>query len=317
MKVLDLDMDYFMKSVATFINESEPERLPEEDYGDSVWSEREVRNFLEGNLGLSKQNRIRGRVVAGHNESLFFWRELIEKGDLSTPFDVIHVDSHADLGLGYSSWTHILDYLLYYPVEERSQHPRYFDTSGHLRSEGIGDYLLFAVAYRWISSIVYCGNPHGECNDYLLDTLKDFKEEPIWDKPVQNTIQLLYNPDMPFPQYNDTEYVKRQYIRNSRKEPEVPFLIIPTIEDVHFDGNYDFAVLAQSPNYPVIGHSLKEHTVNSFDGNGLFWIYYKVSVWATVVAKKSLEGNGDLTVCKSLSLAPCTVGKCRKDQEGI
>lgn len=32
MKVLDLDMDYFMKSVATFINESEPERLPEEDY---------------------------------------------------------------------------------------------------------------------------------------------------------------------------------------------------------------------------------------------------------------------------------------------
>ena len=90
MKVLDLDMDYFMKSVATFINESEPERLPEEDYGDSVWSEREVRNFLEGNLGLSKQNRIRGRVVAGHNESLFFWRELIEKGDLSTPFDVIH-----------------------------------------------------------------------------------------------------------------------------------------------------------------------------------------------------------------------------------
>lgn len=249
MKVLDLDMDYFMKSVATFINESEPERLPEEDYGDSVWSEREVRNFLEGNLGLSKQNRIRGRVVAGHNESLFFWRELIEKGDLSTPFDVFHVDSHADLGLGYSSWTHILDYLLYYPVEERSQHPRYFDTSGHLRSEGIGDYLLFAVAYRWISSIVYCGNPHGECNDYLLDTLKDFKEEPIWDKPVQNTIQLLYNPDMPFPQYNDTEYVKRQYIRNSRKEHEVPFLIIPTIEDVHFDGNYDFAVLAQSPNY--------------------------------------------------------------------
>lgn len=77
MKVLDLDMDYFMKSVATFINESEPERLPEEDYGDSVWSEREVRNFLEGNLGLSKQNRIKGRVVAGHNESLFFWRELI------------------------------------------------------------------------------------------------------------------------------------------------------------------------------------------------------------------------------------------------
>lgn len=248
-KVLDLDMDYFMRSVATFVNELEPERLSEDDYGDCIWTEREVRDFLEGNLGLSKNNKISGRVVVGHNESLFFWRELIEKGELSTPFDVIHVDSHADLGLGYSSWTHILDYLLYYPVEERSQHPRYFDTSGHLRSEGIGDYLLFAVAYRWISSIVYCGNPHSDCNDYLLDTLKNFEEEPIWDKPVQNTIQLLYNPDMPFPHYHDSEYVKCQYIRNSRKEPEVPFLIIPTIEDVHFGGDFDFAVLAQSPNY--------------------------------------------------------------------
>ena len=49
MRVLDLDMDYFMKSVATFINESEPERLPEEDYGYSVWSS------LKGTLGF--QNR--------------------------------------------------------------------------------------------------------------------------------------------------------------------------------------------------------------------------------------------------------------------
>ena len=111
MRVLDLDMDYFMKSVATFIGESETDRLPEDDYGDYVWTEREVRDFLENNLGLSKGNKIRGRVVAGHNESLFFWRELIEKGELTTPFDVIHVDSHADLGLGYRSWAHILDYL--------------------------------------------------------------------------------------------------------------------------------------------------------------------------------------------------------------
>ena len=116
MRVLDLDMDYFMKSVATFIGESETDRLPEDDYGDYVWTEREVRDFLENNLGLSKGNKIRGRVVAGHNESLFFWRELIEKGELSTPFDVIHVDSHADLGLGYRSWAHILDYLLKLPT---------------------------------------------------------------------------------------------------------------------------------------------------------------------------------------------------------
>ena len=67
------------------------------------------------------------------------------------------------------------------------------------------------------------------------------------------------------------------------------------------------AVIGELFCYPVIGHSLKEHTVNSVDGNGLFWSYYKGSGKTTVVAKKSLEWNSDLTVSKSLSLAPCTV----------
>jgi len=33
------------------------------------------------------------------------------------------------------------------------------------------------------------------------------------------------------------------------KEPEIPFLIIPTIEDVKYNGDFDFIVMAQSPNY--------------------------------------------------------------------
>lgn len=130
------------------------------------------------------------------------------------------LDAYSGLSSVLSSWRKI-------PASEILWHIR---ASAKRRYRRL---LAFAVAYRWISSIVYCGNSHGECNDYLLDT----QICTIWDKPVQNTIQLLYNPDMPFPQYIDTEYVKRQYIRNSRKEPEVPFLIIPTIEDVHFDGN--------------------------------------------------------------------------------
>lgn len=249
MKILDLDMDYFMRLVATSISETETGRLPESEYGDCIWTEGEVRAFLENNLGLSKEEKIRGRVVAGHNESLFFWKELIEKRKLTTPFDVIHVDSHADLGLGYSSWIYILNNLLYYPVEKRPQHAEYIDCFGHTKAEGVGDYLLFAIAYRWISSITYCGNPCGECDDYLVDILKDFKENYIWDKPVENTIQLLYNPDMDFPEYNDSDYIKCSYIKNSRKEPEVPLLIIPSIEDVKFNGDYDYAVMAQSPNY--------------------------------------------------------------------
>ena len=46
MRVLDLDMDYFMKLVATCVDESTTERLSEEYYGDCVWTEQEVRSFL-------------------------------------------------------------------------------------------------------------------------------------------------------------------------------------------------------------------------------------------------------------------------------
>ena len=76
MRILDLDMDYLMDSVA-HTPDSVLERLSEADYGDCVWSERRVRSFLEENLGLSKERKLPGRIVCGHNEALIFWRELI------------------------------------------------------------------------------------------------------------------------------------------------------------------------------------------------------------------------------------------------
>ena len=103
---------------------------------------------------------------------------------METPFEVVHIDSHADLGLGYLSWTYILD-----------------------------------------------------------------EEKFIWDKPVENTIQLVCNPDMEFPSYNADEQEKQAYLKNAVKEPEVPLLIIPSIQDVKYNGDFDFVVMAQSPNY--------------------------------------------------------------------
>ena len=249
MKILDLDMDYFMDDIAMFTPESSTERLSEEEYGRGVWSEVRVRNFLENNLGLSTKNKLKGRIVKGHNESLIFWKELINKGELSIPFEVVHVDSHADLGLGYTSWTHILDFILQYPVSERPLHNRYVDCWGNIKEEGIGDYLLFAIAYRWIDKLTYCANPNGDKNDYLYDTLKDFHENYIWDDPVENIIQLVCNPNMESPNYDDSDEIKKQYIEAGIKEPEVPMLIIPTIEDVKYDGDFDYVVMAQSPNY--------------------------------------------------------------------
>ena len=84
---------------------------------------------------------------------------------------------------------------------------------------------------------------------YVLDTLKDFHEEYIWDKPVKNFIQLKYNKMMEMPKYDSSDAYKKRYIEGAIKDPVVELLIIPTIEDVKFDGDFDYVVMAQSPNY--------------------------------------------------------------------
>ena len=86
MKILDLDMDYFIERIAYFVSDNTSERLSNEAYSDYVWSEHRVRSFLENNLGLSKNKKICGRIVSGHNEALFYWKELIASEKLVAPF---------------------------------------------------------------------------------------------------------------------------------------------------------------------------------------------------------------------------------------
>ena len=246
MRVLDLDMDYFMTEIANTPFSCE-ERLNEKDYGNSVWPADKVRQFLEQNLGLSK-NKKPGRIVKGHNEALFFWEELIHLNKLSDPFDVIHVDSHADLGLGEASWSFLQSEFLALSIDSRRKINKY-EFCNEIKSISIGDYLLWAVAYKMVASITYCANPHGDKNDYVLYTLKDFHEEYIGDKPVKNYIQLKYNRMMKKPRNNSPDAYKKKYLDGAIKDLEVELLIIPTIEDVKFDGNFDFVVMAQSPNY--------------------------------------------------------------------
>lgn len=251
MKVLDLDMDFFSETPAVDIPEDCEERLDEEVYGKGVFPEERARTFLEKNLGLSKKNKIPGRIVRGHNEALYFWQELIACGKLQAPFEVVHVDSHGDLGCGgWEAFEHIVKNMLQWEVKERPLHCGYLDSEGKVKKEGIGDYLLFAIAYRMISRLTYCANPYKEHDDFCWGILKDLEENYGSDSCVENTIQLLYNPDREFPFYCPQErkgYDK--FLEHSIREPEVPFTIFPTYESVHYKGDFDFVVMAQSPNY--------------------------------------------------------------------
>lgn len=154
MRIVDIDMDYFLKEIPIIISENNTDRLPDEDY--QVWSKDEVIDFLENKLGLSKETKIKGKIVTHHNEALYYWRKLIQEERLSIPFEVVHIDSHADLGLGYPSWTFIIDSLITVPVEERTKIENYGNMFEKYYEPRIGDYLLFALAFRWIKNLFMC-----------------------------------------------------------------------------------------------------------------------------------------------------------------
>ena len=54
---------------------------------------------------------------------------------------------------------------------------------------------------------------------------------------------------MEFHCYRSSEEYKKAYLDGAFKDPEVELRIIPTIEGVKFYGDFNFAVIAQSPNY--------------------------------------------------------------------
>lgn len=239
MKVLDLDMDYFLNDVPMFIPSSCKDRVSNDEY--KPWSKSDVISFIENNLGLSKNKKIKGKILIHHHEALYFWRDLINFSKLKVPFEVIHIDSHADLGLGFPSWVFIFERLLGLEVENRSNIENYKSIFKKYSLPDIGDYLLFALAFRWISKLTYVGNENDDANDYLLDILKGGAEP-------SDAIQLPYNNQYSALDLNYDEK-RARYFNSAILEPEVPFKIINKVKDVRYNGDFDFITFCISPNY--------------------------------------------------------------------
>lgn len=239
MRILDIDMDYFLKEIPIMISGNSTVRISDDDY--PVWSKDEVIDFFENRLGLSKEIKIKEKIVTHHNEALYHWRKLVQEYRLSVPFEVVHIDSHADLGLGYPSWVFILDSLLSVPVEERIKIENYGDLFEKYYEPSIGDYLLFALAFRWISKLVYVCNPTDMGNDYVWMILKDGIES-------NDKIQLAYNKEMKAVEIaSNTE----KYYATAYRDPEVNFEIVRRVEDVSYNGDFDYIIFYVSPNYTL------------------------------------------------------------------
>jgi hypothetical protein len=99
-QILDLDLDFFLHAATDGLGRNPATRLPDAEF--PVWDQAAVRAFLEQRCGLNRTRRARGRGFEHHDEAFFCWRDRIDSGEVSAPFDLVHVDTHADLGYPYA-----------------------------------------------------------------------------------------------------------------------------------------------------------------------------------------------------------------------
>jgi hypothetical protein len=253
--VLDLDLDFFVWPIAHWADEK---RRSRRDY--RAASVAVVRRFLEDRCHLNRDDKILGREVVEHADAFTIWQRWLSEGKLDVPFEVVHLDAHADLGLGDAGYLYLLSEFLALPLEQR-KNPRF--ASNALNS---GNFLTFAIANHWISKLTYVyptapprtdvaekkKSAYSGCpNDLLRVHFRD-------GDPTTGLVELRH--------YNRKDAESAAMGRNIppiHVEPAVPFECVA-------DGGFAFAgfthmILAQSPQFtPPTADRLLSHIRNYF-----------------------------------------------------
>ena len=204
MKVLDLDMDFFLSDACPLAPLGE---RPSENCA-QPYTDEQVIAFLEEQCGLSREHPVPGLIFDTHDKALDFWRARIREGVLDAPFDVVHVDTHS-----------VLKAVLTRNPKSREALEAYW--AGKKLDEA--NYLLFALAFRWVSRLVYVRNPrsHQDIPAQLLNEAGDIH--------LRSDISALME-------------------GLNGREPIIPFEVFDDYR-LFAETGYDFVTMAQSPRY--------------------------------------------------------------------
>lgn len=235
MRILDIDMDFFLNMIVTGVQKDGP-RLNEEDF--KAWDRNLFIKFLEEKCLLNKDCPTPGKIITHHEEAFHFWDNLIVNNNLKTPFHVTHIDAHTDIDSMGEKMVYILNHLMRYSIEERR---KYLD----ITKVDYCDYLLFALACGWIKDI-----------DFVvpMDWVTDFKR--VYSKGFVNFGEDFTGNNTAF---QLQRFNKIQSITDIGKiydgtfnsisiDPEIPFNIIKN-EDYQNKSVFDYVIFCQSPGY--------------------------------------------------------------------
>lgn len=215
MKVLDLDMDFFLTGPCPLAPKGErPDPACASPYADEA-----VIDFLENRCGLSREHPLPGAIFDTHDKALDFWQARMREGALRAPFEVVHVDTHSDLAFGPPGTDFVLKAVLSRKPELRPALPNY--RAGVKLDEA--NYLLFALAFRWISRLVYVRNPRSRQD--VPTHILDFDGNILLRSDVSALMEGI-----------------------NGMEPAIPFEVVDDYT-AFCETGYDFVTMAQSPRY--------------------------------------------------------------------
>lgn len=228
--MLDIDMDFFLNDIAHGFMVRPGERLDGKEF--YPWEETTFRRFLENQCLLSPVNRIKGRIIKDHHEAFFFWKELVEEGKITIPFEVTHVDAHSDTGTGDSGWVYIVKELNNFPIEERLQKLDFSRVN-------LVNYLSFAMSCGWVSNVDFILHPNWS-NDLSWIHQKDCSDS-------SNSFQLkAFDPHIKTSILGDA--TKKEELRPSHVDPVIPYTLTE-VDDFLPTKSFDYLVFCQSPGY--------------------------------------------------------------------
>jgi hypothetical protein len=244
MLVLHIDIDFFVDPIVYYRTDAGP-RPSGREFRAEKWES--VRTFLEKQCLLSPKKKLPGAAVI-HNDEVFGELEkVIANGSLSTPFEMIHVDAHADLGVGEydRSFERISTDILHLPVEKRA--PAIRSGFGAL---GFGNWLAFCLACRWIDRLTVVRHPEAKDDlqpGYFVEYL-----QPKWQsRPEVRDLNIRMQP------LSRSEFESGAFRLTGRwgkklAQPVEPPLIPTTVVEraaFQLDRPPDFLFLCLSPGY--------------------------------------------------------------------
>jgi hypothetical protein len=190
-----------------------------------------LREFLENRCHLSRSNRVTGNFAVHHTEAFDYLMRIAEDADALVA--VAHIDGHADLGMGGSSWVYLTRDILARPPEGRTNPRR------GPKSVNAGSYLAFALATRRIASLTYV-HPAGGGADLPEMLFAD-------DDPASGMLQLKrFSPEVIAARVPMIQPLRTEHA--AALEPPVPF--VRTLIDAYTaPRRCDGVFLCQSPGY--------------------------------------------------------------------